>query len=58
MRRRPGLKKTVRTAGVLRHIPVDVHCMQEEMIAIKFSGIAGAYFSPVNRLAGHLNPRI
>jgi hypothetical protein len=58
MRRQPGLKKTVQTAGVLRQIPLVIHCMQEEMITIKFSEVAGGYFSPVNRLAGRLNPRI
>ena len=58
IRQRRGDKKTVQMAGVLRQIPVDVHCMHEEVIAIKFSKIAGGYFSPINRLAGNLNTRI
>jgi hypothetical protein len=53
-----GDKKTVQTAGVLRQIPVDVHCMHEEVIAIKFSKITGEYFSLTSRLAGNLNSRI
>ena len=58
IRRRPGLKKTVQTAGVLRHIPVAIHAMSEELITIKFSEGAGEYFSPINRLTVSLRPRI
>ncbi len=58
MRRRAGLKKTVQKTGAFRHIPVIIHAMNEEVVVIKFSEIAGGYFSPINRLAGSLRSRI